>query len=405
MRMWMAAVAAVAVGCSAGESTEESGDLSPAADVAAEAETIYCDPDWVGGDEAAASSEGDFSEGGDGEFEPWEGPLSSLCKHYGVPWLVERTAIETVLYDGSGEQPATFDITLLELDLFESQGSEAAASRAVCAAGAYWDPATPLPNGLPCRRGPLWPSEELPERFWTLIQDVDFIYNPCANYGYPETTPFGIVIYEKDGKLYAWGSLDGEPILDDATGFDEAVTATRNKLLTLGPEGFSGTSDCAVFDWALAGDERCLDDSDCADAELDVSPCERKACVDFLCAVAANPDADGSPCVHEDPCGLEGQCASGLCEASDFLLCDDSDPCTDDLCVDGGCVYAPSRGGRCDDGDACTATDTCVSGLCIGSPSECPCRAAADCPRYEGPQDGAAYACGASGTCVLVGGR
>ena len=52
--------------------------------------------------------------------------------------------------------------------------------------------------------------------------------------------------------------------------------------------------------------------------------------------------------------------------------CDDGNPCTADLCEDGGrCVHL-FLGGPCDDGDACTSGDTCVDGGCISWPLFCP---------------------------------
>ena len=51
------------------------------------------------------------------------------------------------------------------------------------------------------------------------------------------------------------------------------------------------------------------------------------------------------------------------------LSCDDNNTCTDDSCSPGtGCVHAAKANGTtCDDGNACTQTDTCSTGTCIGS--------------------------------------
>lgn len=75
------------------------------------------------------------------------------------------------------------------------------------------------------------------------------------------------------------------------------------------------------------------------------------------------------------------------------IVCDDGDPCTTNACVAGACVYtkidcssldgpcltgvcvggaceahAANEGGKCDDGNACTTSDTCVAGTCTGGP-------------------------------------
>jgi hypothetical protein len=46
-------------------------------------------------------------------------------------------------------------------------------------------------------------------------------------------------------------------------------------------------------------------------------------------------------------------------------VCFDGNPCTDDTCEDGACVFSP-REGSCDDGNACTSSDTCSDGVCVG---------------------------------------
>ncbi len=45
--------------------------------------------------------------------------------------------------------------------------------------------------------------------------------------------------------------------------------------------------------------------------------------------------------------------------------CSDGNPCTDDACVAGTCVYS-ANAAVCDDGDACTTEDRCSGGVCGG---------------------------------------
>jgi pimeloyl-ACP methyl ester carboxylesterase len=48
--------------------------------------------------------------------------------------------------------------------------------------------------------------------------------------------------------------------------------------------------------------------------------------------------------------------------------CDDANVCTTSLCVDGRCENTHvANGSSCSDGNACTQTDTCQSGACVGS--------------------------------------
>lgn len=62
------------------------------------------------------------------------------------------------------------------------------------------------------------------------------------------------------------------------------------------------------------------------------------------------------------------------CDASPFwdgclenTDCDDNDVCTIDVCSGGICVYSAAIA-ACDDGDACTTFDACISGQCVGTP-------------------------------------
>lgn len=121
------------------------------------------------------------------------------------------------------------------------------------------------------------------------------------------------------------------------------------------------------------------------------------ACAGGVCVGGTPRDCDdGNSCTH-DSCDAEHGCVN----APNEVPCDDGDPCTrDDICVDaecrgfppltcpapdachdagacdpatGACVYARRPDGtRCDDGNACTRTDTCVQGVCTGgSPLAC----------------------------------
>ena len=54
-----------------------------------------------------------------------------------------------------------------------------------------------------------------------------------------------------------------------------------------------------------------------------------------------------------------------MCTGSGSSVCDDGNPCTDDIydSVSGGCAYADNAA-TCDDGNLCTADDTCAGGIC-----------------------------------------
>ncbi len=73
-------------------------------------------------------------------------------------------------------------------------------------------------------------------------------------------------------------------------------------------------------------------------------------------------DADGSVCTGADAC------KGGNCTAGAAIDCDDSNPCTDDLCDSKAGCKAVNTIGACEDGDLCTKGDTCATGICVSGP-------------------------------------
>jgi hypothetical protein len=60
-------------------------------------------------------------------------------------------------------------------------------------------------------------------------------------------------------------------------------------------------------------------------------------------------------------------------ECTDMNACDDSNPCTQDLCISNQChrpAWPNSTG--CDDGLFCNGIDSCQDGICIHSMDACP---------------------------------
>ncbi len=86
--------------------------------------------------------------------------------------------------------------------------------------------------------------------------------------------------------------------------------------------------------------------------------------------------ADGVTCIAAS-CGANGYtgpatCAIGICGAEPTpTTCDDAQICTTDLCnALQGCLHANNTVG-CDDGNACTTSDTCTAGACAGIGTNC----------------------------------
>jgi len=93
------------------------------------------------------------------------------------------------------------------------------------------------------------------------------------------------------------------------------------------------------------------------------------------CSDPARPE--DHPCDDGDACTRSDGCRSGVCVGSDLLECPPPDQCyaegmcdpSTGLCVD----RVKETGAPCDDGNACTRSDECTSGVCVGGdPKPCP---------------------------------
>ncbi len=115
---------------------------------------------------------------------------------------------------------------------------------------------------------------------------------------------------------------------------------------------------CTVGDQCVAGTctpgvpADCDDDNVCTDDSCDP---------ELGCVFTDNTLAceDGSVCTVGD------LCAGGLCLPGAVLVCDDGNPCTDDVCDPvAGCLFTANQA-ACDDGVGCTLGDHCVEGACV----------------------------------------
>ena len=88
-----------------------------------------------------------------------------------------------------------------------------------------------------------------------------------------------------------------------------------------------------------------------------------------LCLVAVSAEEwtpnDAEPCDDGNACTATDHCHDGACVGSDATLCDDGNPCTDDACNPAlGTCETSANTIPCDDGDACTLDSTCADGAC-----------------------------------------
>ncbi|MCA9524414.1 MAG: hypothetical protein KC609_25775, partial [Myxococcales bacterium] len=126
-------------------------------------------------------------------------------------------------------------------------------------------------------------------------------------------------------------------------------------------------------------EKQCDVDSDCDGKVSGLGACEEVACTSGQCGKRNKPKDstcdDQNPCTGDDKCDDKGVCQPGanVCECqkdADCTKLDDS--CNKGVCnLDShGCEKSPiNEGNSCDDGNECTVTDTCKSGVCAGNPS------------------------------------
>src|SRR5439155_347751 len=86
----------------------------------------------------------------------------------------------------------------------------------------------------------------------------------------------------------------------------------------------------------------------------------------------SNPaKSDGAPCDDGNACTQTRKSAAGGCMGTNPVVCTASDQChTAGTCnpATGACSNpAKPNGAPCDDGSACTQTDTCQAGACVGT--------------------------------------
>ncbi|MCC6624365.1 MAG: putative metal-binding motif-containing protein [Deltaproteobacteria bacterium] len=107
----------------------------------------------------------------------------------------------------------------------------------------------------------------------------------------------------------------------------------------------------------------------CAESYPVVPACARAVWDTGTCACRLEPVAELTPCDDANACTLEDRCVSGECqgrpvEAATF--CDDGDACTVDLCDRfAGCLHTTAEdGATCDDANDCTYDEACRGGAC-----------------------------------------
>ena len=155
------------------------------------------------------------------------------------------------------------------------------------------------------------------------------------------------VCMEEDGgcRLRDWGG-PGCPAGGQCYGY--ACINNRCQVFNSGPD------PCDPHDPTGCSRARCVRGQCQLDITIpcnDSNPCTEDVCTSFACD--PRPKADGAACASLCATGV---CQSGVCSNATPVSCDDGNPCTRDSCDPvSGCTHVP---GGCDDGDPCT-TDSC----------------------------------------------
>lgn len=127
------------------------------------------------------------------------------------------------------------------------------------------------------------------------------------------------------------------------------------------------------------GSEGCADGAcqagtpvDCSSLDTD---CRVGVCNEPRRRCEAQNRASGTPCPDGIFCNGEESCQAGVCRPGAAVSCSHLDgECLAGVCDEANrvCTVQPvPDGGPCDDGDACTAPDTCLDQLCRGGPQIC----------------------------------
>lgn len=139
------------------------------------------------------------------------------------------------------------------------------------------------------------------------------------------------------------------------------VTLTSTVRLRFGASDGVATGNLlegAVDDLVVLAVLGCSTSAQCNDS----NPCTNDVCSAGVCSNPPNTNScnDGNACTTIDTC------SGGVCVGGTPLTCNDSNPCTNDSCNPAsGCVFSNNTN-PCSDGNACTTGEACSGGSCVG---------------------------------------
>ncbi|HEX2875109.1 MAG TPA: hypothetical protein VHP33_27850 [Polyangiaceae bacterium] len=167
--------------------------------------------------------------------------------------------------------------------------------------------------------------------------------------------------------------------LDDAcnTGTCDSKTGACKAAPKTDGTGCNDGNACTRSDGCVAG--KCVGANPVTCSASD--QCHAAGVCDKTTGACSNPNAtDGTGCNDGNKCTQSDSCKTGVCVGASPVTCTASDQCHSAGTCDSatGVCTDPIRTGSCDDGNKCTLTDTCQSGVCKGA-NPVVCSAIDDC--------------------------
>ena len=155
---------------------------------------------------------------------------------------------------------------------------------------------------------------------------------------------------------------DGNPCTDDVCDPKLAVDGALGCTAVNIDIPCDDNNLCTTGDTCSAGSCKSGTAKDCND----FNSCTVDAC-DLPTGECTNTVIEG-PCDDGSACTVGDVCIAGACAPGPPPDCDDSNPCTDDLCDPQDGCKNPDNSSPCEDGDLCTQGDTCTQGKCASAP-------------------------------------
>ena len=165
-------------------------------------------------------------------------------------------------------------------------------------------------------------------------------------------------------------------VMPDAVQAHTATLLSNNIVLIAG--GLKGTTtQSATRLYDVTGGNPCSTNSQCLSGSCVSGVCCNTACTDqcYSCSLAGlggicSPKTGGS-CNDGNACTQTDTCSNGTCVGSNPKVCPNPDQCHNPGTCNpsNGICSNPNKdpGTPCNDGNLCTQTDTCMSGICTGT--------------------------------------